>query len=1332
MYFKSILATVLFVCVYIVNVFAQNIISHDSLDYPDRFISKDLPMLTDKELMKIASLPDLIVPQGYGFINKTTLPYKVDNSTQPFMIATTWQSGYECGQSASIANDFTYEMNRLRGLSSLVDSNRYVTHFAWNFLNSGGNYTGASYYDSWEIVRMCGTPNVVDYGGALNTGGEKRWMSGYDLYYKAMHNRLYTGYNIQVGTPEGLMILKNWLHNHLDGSAVGGLANFYANYGSPNTTLPAGTEEGGKALKTTWGTSPSHTWTIVGYNDSIRYDYNGDGLYTNNLDINSDGVVDMRDWEIGGLKFINGYAGSTWGDGGYCYMMYKALADDITNNGIWNHRVSIQNVKQDYDPLLTMKIQLKHNSRNKIKVMAGLSTNSSDTKPAIVLDIPIFNFQGGDYYMQGDTTEAAKTIEFGLDISPLLSYIQPGQNAKYFLQVVENDPSGLYTGQIISYSLMDYTSGISQQDCPSTNVNLTNNDTTRLSINRIMNFSKVGITTNTLPDATINEPYAVQLNAANGTPPYHWDYLFDFTEKDTIGTSPVVSSTQLVAGATGYAVQNLSFDFPFYGEKYNKLYVSPDGYIKFDDQKYTWPFIIDNVLLFKSTKMIAPFLADLVFGSGQGFYYEGNSQYAAFRWNAYVSGQSGSSVNVVVKLFPSGKIEMYFNTINVANTTGWISAVSRGDNNNYQYTGYSNKLNVNSATKLAVLTPPAIPLELKISDEGLLYGTPLSEYNNLPVTFKVTDNNNVENIKTLTFSSDGILARYHVVAGVDSIINAGEQVSLDIALKNISNNTFTNAQMKISTSDNHVSLIDSVEPAGDLAPDDTVEFLNAFSFTVDTAVQDNHIIALNLKVYNSADTFNILINLPVRSLILELGSVNVADGNNNILEPGENASVLVEIKNIGGTNAYNINGILTSNDPYVNIISDSMYVASINGGNFSTGFYVVNISNAVPDGHLAVFNLKLSADGGYVTHKFFTIQIGGNAEDFETGDLLKFPWTTTTNGDSVWFVTTQSPFEGNDCAESGNISENQETSLFVTLNILNSGTVSFYRKVSCEAHPGYTDYDYFAFLIDNVEMGRWDGITAWVRSEYPVSAGVHTFRWTYKKDYSVSTGEDCAWIDYVVFPPSIELESDISQTPASIFKALPVDSAAIDSVLITNNSPDNPVIYNCTLTDFSSNGNNTWLTPEVNYGCLDPSSTGSLKLLFDSHGLGSDTYNCLINLTYNFADTISIPVTFQVDNPYSIEEASVLANQLQVYPNPFKEQTTISFTMDHPATVFLEILDINGKKIKTLASGNMGNGYHKYQWDGTDENNNSVASGIYYCRFITDETIASERIIFMK
>jgi hypothetical protein len=37
-----------------------------------------------------------------------------------------------------------------------------------------------------------------------------------------------------------------------------------------------------------------------------------------------------------------------------------------------------------------------------------------------------------------------------------------------------------------------------------------------------------------------------------------------------------------------------------------------------------------------------------------------------------------------------------------------------------------------------------------------------------------------------------------------------------------------------------------------------------------------------------------------------------------------------------------------------------------------------------------------------------------------------------------------------------------------------------------------------------------------------VTAGTHTFKWSYKKDYSMSSGSDCAWIDDIQFPPTNE------------------------------------------------------------------------------------------------------------------------------------------------------------------------------------------------------------------
>ena len=89
-----------------------------------------------------------------------------------------------------MGNGFTYEMNRIRDLDGSITANKYPTHFTSNWENGGyGNHV-ASYYHSLTVLKMVGNPNMETYGGAHDTGGDQRFMSGYDDYYASMHNRI--------------------------------------------------------------------------------------------------------------------------------------------------------------------------------------------------------------------------------------------------------------------------------------------------------------------------------------------------------------------------------------------------------------------------------------------------------------------------------------------------------------------------------------------------------------------------------------------------------------------------------------------------------------------------------------------------------------------------------------------------------------------------------------------------------------------------------------------------------------------------------------------------------------------------------------------------------------------------------------------------------------------------------------------------------------------------------------------------------------------------------------------------------------------------------------
>ncbi len=1113
--------------------------------------------LTPDELFVLSNIPELKLPASYQGADAPLLPTSVDNSTNPFFRPITSQSGYECGQSSGIAFNFTYEVDRRRGLAANLPANQYPTHFTWDFLNNADNYTGASFFDSWEIVKACGNMNVVDYGGGLNTGGYKRWISGYNVYYNGMFNRLNSVKGIRVDTPEGLQTLKYWLLDHLEGSPVGGVGNIYAQYfGPPVALLPAGTPEAGKYVQTFWGGSPSHGWTICGYNDSIRYDFNGDGQYTNNIDINSDGVVDMHDWEKGGLKFANGYAGTGWCNSGFCYTMYKNLADNMGYGGIWNHTIYVLDVKTTCTPQLTMKVTLKHTSRNKIKVTAGVNTDMAATVPSYVLEFPIFNNQGGDQYMQGGSTEADKTIEFGLDLAPLISQITSGQPAKYFLQVQETDPVGNAPGEIVNWAIIDYTvTPAVTTNYPSSNVPLQNNSLTRLSQNYTLNIVKPSITNAALPPAQLYQPYNATLNATSGTPPYLWDVKLEYPEMSLPAAFPAVTAQQLTltSNNSGFAIKTLGFNFPYYQKSINKVYVYADGYIVFDDQPYTWPYLVDKMLLFKQTGIISPFMTDLTIypSSSQGVWYEGNANYAIFRWKASLAGmQTSTTLNFAVKLYPNGTIEYYYGDMTYPPGTAWTGGLSSGDNKNYQFSGLHNAPSITSNT-LDKFSTCGFPPEMQITEDGHFTGTPTYSYQNLPVKFRVTDNNNISSTKVLLFNTVGLLVNQTVTSGGDSLIEFGETANISLSLNNIGSQAMNNLSFSITETDPYITLLDSLETVASIAGGQTLALANAFAFMVSPDVPDNHSFIVMLHVQSQEQTFQRPIEMLAHAPVFRITRTEFADGDNGRPDPGESADMLLTYKNSGSAKASSINIMLTSLDTNLNFTVNSANISQLKPDSSKTVVFHATAGSSAPMEHIFEIKSDLAANNNFADTDTLYLFSGEIVEDFETGNFNKFPWFGT--GQWPWIIETGVKYEGSYSSRSGTVTDNAESILNISARILADGEISFYKYVSCEYDPsGSKNYDYLAFFIDGFEMGRWDGVITWSKETFPVTAGIHRFSWVYHKDYSVAAGWDGCLLDFIRLPLMDGAVPVLSVTPLSFEKTLVTGHDTTEPLYITN------------------------------------------------------------------------------------------------------------------------------------------------------------------------------------
>jgi len=122
-------------------------------------------------------------------------------------------------------------------------------------------------------------------------------------------------------------------------------------------------------------------------------------------------------------------------------------------------------------------------------------------------------------------------------------------------------------------------------------------------------------------------------------------------------------------------------------------------------------------------------------------------------------------------------------------------------------------------------------------------------------------------------------------------------------------------------------------------------------------------------------------------------------------------------------------------------------------------------------------------------------------------EALDTTFSFTTDGSADWFSQAAISYHDGDAAQSGDISDNQESLMQTTVS--GAGTASFYWKVSSEA-----DYDFLEFYIDGELQDQISGTVDWQQMTYAITgSGSHTLEWRYTKDEAVSEGSDNGWVD---------------------------------------------------------------------------------------------------------------------------------------------------------------------------------------------------------------------------
>lgn len=346
----------------------------------------------------------------------------------------------------------------------------------------------------------------------------------------------------------------------------------------------------------------------------------------------------------------------------------------------------------------------------------------------------------------------------------------------------------------------------------------------------------------------------------------------------------------------------------------------------------------------------------------------------------------------------------------------------------------------------------------------------------------------------------------------NSQLDFGEAINLDVTMKNVGSDPMNAFEAVLETESEYITITNGTAQYDAMAPNATQNLEDAFSFTVADNVPDNTSNRFTITVTNGDDVYVSNLAIKAYAPIFKLGNLQITEveGNGNgRLDAGETAQLTIPVENRGHADAASTTATMQILSPYITVAENTINFESVTAGETLNAVYDITISEETPVGYSCPLVVNV-VSGQYSDQNDYAVKVGLIVEDFEAGELGE-SWTN--DGSHPWRLVNEEPYEGQFCLRSGSIGSNSTTTLILSHEAGANDTISFYYKVSSE-----NGYDKLHFYIDNQEKNDWSGNVGWTKAAYPVTAGRHSYKWTYSKDGSVSNGSDCAWIDYVGLP----------------------------------------------------------------------------------------------------------------------------------------------------------------------------------------------------------------------
>ncbi len=419
------------------------------------------------------SVNDEMLEQGvtYGLYSldgaSTELPSSVDNSDSKYFPPITNQGSIgSCVTQAEVYYQFSYEVNRLLDRTA-SKSNSFNPLFVYSLINDGED-SGSIASDAYLVLKNLGAVPNSSYSNSSNylswNAGELWNEAGnYRLqsYQKLSSNLGYDGYYITSPDDSDLDVVKAAL---ADGNILS-FSSCTTYWYAGRTTIkssdkaPENAKYAGQYILTkSAGAESGHRLTIVGYNDDIWVDINGNG--------------EVEAAEKGAFKIANSWGtGISGHNGGYVWMSYDAINRTSQVSGVVSAsnrarimsniiKISVQPYDNDSDIKLVYTVNSANRADSEVRLTATSKNGGSKvTKSATPYYVKLlYNSSSRKYTYDG--TVASKDATMYMDLDTVISGINSENLLDYTWEMkLLDDYADNYVSILKDAKVVDYNTG---------------------------------------------------------------------------------------------------------------------------------------------------------------------------------------------------------------------------------------------------------------------------------------------------------------------------------------------------------------------------------------------------------------------------------------------------------------------------------------------------------------------------------------------------------------------------------------------------------------------------------------------------------------------------------------------------------------------------------------------------------------------------------------------------------------------------------------------------------------------------------------------------------